>query len=166
MALTVLPGDSLRLCPTQISGLPILCLVTFPYEWLLLAHASEFSKNSQTVASGLINPPMYCSVAPGPALVAAGLAWVPPSPAQVTAGLAWVPPSPAQVTVIYRSLCSLSWVALDKIQVVADLDLYLLRSPSACAASGQLQTMSECHPPTTSTSDTVKKQTQWTPEPG
>ena len=152
MALTVLPGDSLRLCPTQISGLPILCLVTFPYEWLLLAHASEFSKNSQTVASGLINPPMYCSVAPGPALVAAGLAWV--------------PPSPAQVTVIYRSLCSLSWVALDKIQVVADLDLYLLRSPSACAASGQLQTMSECHPPTTSTSDTVKKQTQWTPEPG
>ena len=42
------PSDSPRPCPTQLSGPPKLFPVAFPYEWLVLAHASDFPKSSQT----------------------------------------------------------------------------------------------------------------------
>ena len=42
------PGDSLRPCPTQLLGPSNLFPMAFPYEWLVLAHASDFSKFSQT----------------------------------------------------------------------------------------------------------------------
>ena len=39
------PGDSLRSCLTQLSGLPN-CFQWLPYEWLALIHASDFPKLS------------------------------------------------------------------------------------------------------------------------
>ena len=55
-------------------------------------------------------------------------------------------------------------MAPGRTQVVADLGLYLLGGPRATAPSGQLQTTSKLHHPTTSTSDTFKGQTQLAPE--
>ena len=45
-------GDSRRLNPTQLSGPPQLFPVTFPYEWLVCAPASDFPKFSQKSTSG------------------------------------------------------------------------------------------------------------------
>ena len=42
------PGDSLRPHPTKITGPLKLFIVTFPYKWPVLAHASDFPKISQT----------------------------------------------------------------------------------------------------------------------
>ena len=47
-------------------------LVAFPYEWLVLAYASDFSKFCQT-SNIWLQQALYFHVAPGPALAAASL---------------------------------------------------------------------------------------------
>ena len=72
-------------------------------------------------------------------------------------GLSWAPPSQAQVEAIFRLLCTSCQVA----QAGQWLTLYLPGGPRASVPRGQLQTMPD-YQPTTSTSYTLKGWTQRT----
>ena len=58
------PWRSPEVQSTQIIGPPKLLTETFPYEWLVLAHASQ-TPIKQTTA-GLSNPPATILLAKGP----------------------------------------------------------------------------------------------------
>ena len=116
-----------------------------------------FLNSLKQIASGLNEPSTSFCVAPDTALAAAGLT------SQL--GLTWILPSPAQVAAICRSLCSLCQVAPDKTQAVPDLGLHLLGGLRASTLSGQLQITSKHRHQTTSTSNTLKGQTQGAQEP-
>ena len=140
------PGDSLRPCLTQIAHPLKLFSVFFPYEWLVLAHASDFPKIFQISS---IWPMCLYFTTSGPS----------PSTGRASfgsqLGLAWAPPSPAQLAAICRSLCISGRVTLRRTKVVADLGLHYPGGPRVRTPSGQLQTMSKNHP-VTSTIDTLK----------
>ena len=56
-SLTLLASHSLKLCPDQHLSSPKMFPVDFPYEWLVLAHASDIPKLSQTSSIRLQQDP-------------------------------------------------------------------------------------------------------------
>ena len=106
------PGDS-RPCLSQLLGPPKLFPVAFQYKWLVLAHASDFPKFSQTSSVWLQGAPYISLSCPRPSS-SSNQPWFTDWPHLA-------PPSPAWVAATWSSLCRLSSMTPDRTQAVADL---------------------------------------------
>ena len=103
-------------------GPPKLFSVAFLYIWLVLAHASDFTKLSPTISILLLlSGPRPGTISSQPCFTA----WPYLGTSMPTTSAA----------AICRSLCSSYWVTPGRTQMMADLGLHLLGSPRASTPS-------------------------------